>query len=165
MYIRQKIKSCKNILFRNYLFIYNYISLFDFPFFGYLFDKKKEIKNISTMNQWKKKRRRRNYRSKTGGKWFSTKWTGGVSQRGQRTMERKYRVVKKWRMKGIVALATRFRRKLGWTPPITRFRPGNGSPFTFVKRSLPPVARTRFWLVMFPASSSNVLLRANASLT
>lgn len=35
------------------------------------------------------------------------------SQRGQRTMERKYRVVKKWRMKGIVALATRFRRKLG----------------------------------------------------
>lgn len=92
----------------------------------------------------------------------------GISQRGQRTMERKYRVVKKWRMKGIVALATRFRRKLGWTPPITRFRPGNGSPFTFVKRSLPPVARTRFWLVMFPASSSNVLrlaLRANASLT
>lgn len=37
----------------------------------------------------------------------------GISQRGQRTMERKYRVVKKWRMKGIVALATRFRRKLG----------------------------------------------------
>ena len=160
-------------MFRYYLFIYNYISLFDFPFFGYLFDKKKKEKRLKTFRQWinekKKKIRRRiqiTVRKQEGNDFPQNE--RGISQRGQRTMERKYRVVKKWRMKGIVALATRFRRKLGWTPPITRFRPGNGSPFTFVKRSLPPVARTRFWLVMFPASSSNVLrlaLRANASLT